>query len=209
MSTALVARAIRQAIVLSGIAGVHLGAFALVSLGLLPSLTKPDTGAPLFMFREPPVPTLIAKPDVFLVGDYEGATQPEPDIRVPSFWDSIAGPAGPGDAGAGKAGGARGLPSADLRPPGLRTRDSRVKALIDSCYPAASRRHSEEGRVVAHVVVGSDGRPVTWAVDQGSGFPRLDAAAECVVRRLEFVAGQRDGRAVEAPVRLPIVFRLE
>ena len=83
-----------------------------------------------------------------------------------------------------------------------------MQSLIDSCYPVASRRLSEEGRVVASVVIGADGRPATWSVDEGSGFPRLDAAMDCVLRRLEFVAGRRDGRAVDATVRVPIVFRL-
>jgi hypothetical protein len=40
------------------------------------------------------------------------------------------------------------------------------------------------------------------------GFPGLDAAMDCVLGQLEFVAGRRDGRAVEAMARLPIVFRL-
>jgi hypothetical protein len=31
---------------------------------------------------------------------------------------------------------------------------------------------------------------------------------DCVLGQLEFVAGRRDGRAVEAMARLPIVFRL-
>jgi protein TonB len=86
--------------------------------------------------------------------------------------------------------------------------DRRVQSLIDSCFPAAARRLSEEGLVVARVVIGADGRALSWVVDQGSGFPRLDAAMDCVLRRLEFVAGRRDGRAVEATARLPIVFRL-
>jgi outer membrane biosynthesis protein TonB len=47
-----------------------------------------------------------------------------------------------------------------------------------------------------------------WHVVQGSGFPRLDGAVDCVLRRLEFVPGRRDGRAVPSSVLLPIAFRL-
>ena len=44
---------------------------------------------------------------------------------------------------------------------------------------------------------------------QGSGFERLDSAAECVLRKLTFNPGQRDGQAVEAQATLPITFKLE
>ena len=46
-------------------------------------------------------------------------------------------------------------------------------------------------------------------VTQSSGFPRLDAAVECVVRRLPFEPGKRDGQPVDSQVSVPIVFKLE
>jgi protein TonB len=143
---------------------------------------------PFMTYLEVPEPTLVVKPDAFRAGEYEREVQQKPDIFIPTFDDRLRLPVmgsvvHPGSTGA-------------------------VQSLIDGCYPAASRRLSEEGRVVARVVIGADGRALSWAVDQGSGFPRLDAAMDCVLRRLEFVAGRRDGRAVEAMARLPIVFRL-
>jgi protein TonB len=57
--------------------------------------------------------------------------------------------------------------------------------------------------------VGADGRASTINVTQSSGFERLDGAAECVIRKLPFNPGKRDGVAVEAQVALPIVFKLE
>ena len=63
--------------------------------------------------------------------------------------------------------------------------------------------------MVARIVIDATGQVTAWTVERSSGFPRLDAALECVIRRLEFVPGRRDGRAVEATVMLPIVFRLD
>ena len=96
----------------------------------------------------------------------------------------------------------------DVRGPSLVLRDMRLAALVDACYPAASRRLSEEGRVVVRVDVDATGRASAWIVAGSSGFARLDAAVACVIRRLEFNPGRRDGAAVAASVTLPIVFRL-
>jgi TonB family protein len=52
------------------------------------------------------------------------------------------------------------------------------------------------------------GRASARTVAGSSGFARLDAAVTCVIRRLEFNPGRRDGAAVAASVTLPIVFRL-
>ena len=208
MSTALAARAARHMLVLSIIAGLHLGAFALVSAGLIPDLALVRIAAPPFTFRQPPTPVPVVRPEEFRAEDYDAAAEQEPEIVIPTFDEGKA--VAMAEAGWRAGGGsAPGSAQAIIQAPGVRTRDGRVHALINGCYPAASRRLSEEGKVVALVVIGADGRPVTWSVEQGSGFPRLDAAADCVLRRLEFVAGRRDGRAVESTARLPIAFRLD
>lgn len=80
---------------------------------------------------------------------------------------------------------------------------------LNSCYPSASRRLSEEGRVLAVVTIGTNGRMSALQVSQSSGFNRLDEAAECVVRKLKFNPGTRDGQPVEMQVTLPVVFKLE
>ena len=95
----------------------------------------------------------------------------------------------------------------EARSPTLRS--DRLAAMIDSCYPSAARRLEEEGRAMARVVIDATGRATAWIVEQSSGFPRLDAAMDCVIRRLEFVPGRREGRVVEATVMLPIFFRLD
>jgi periplasmic protein TonB len=96
-----------------------------------------------------------------------------------------------------------------ITPPRFKSRSDRISAAIAACYPSASRRLSEEGRVVATITVGADGKAGPVSVTQSSGFPRLDGAIECVVRRLPFEPGKRDGQPVEAQVSVPIVFKLE
>lgn len=96
-----------------------------------------------------------------------------------------------------------------ITPPRLKGRPDRVSAAINACYPSASRRLSEEGRVVLTITIGADGKAGAMRVSQSSGFARLDGAAECVIRRLPFDPGKRDGVPVEAQATLPIVFKLE
>ena len=96
-----------------------------------------------------------------------------------------------------------------ITPARFKSRSDRIGAAIAACYPSASRRLSEEGRVVATITVGADGKAGAVTVTQSSGFPRLDAAVECVVRRLPFEPGKRDGQAVDSQVSVPIVFKLE
>ena len=210
MSTVRVPRALRQSLVVSAIIGLHLGAFAVVKIGLLPHLKLTEIEWPrLRIFPDPPKPVVMERPDDLVARHYEGEVQREPDIDFPIFDDAASGQFADSGSQPTVVGGEPRSRSAEFQAPEIRTPDRRVKSLIDSCYPSASRRLSEEGRVVARVVIGADGRAASWAVDQMSGFPRLDAATACVVRRLDFVAGRRDGHAVEATVRLPIMFQLD
>ena len=96
-----------------------------------------------------------------------------------------------------------------ITPPRIKAKGDRISAAINACYPSASRRLSEEGRVVVIITIGADGKAGAMRVSQGSGFARLDGAAECVIRRLPFDPGKRDGQPVEAQATLPIVFKLE
>lgn len=75
-------------------------------------------------------------------------------------------------------------------------------------YPPQSRRFGEEGKVVLRVFVEPDGRPSQVDVKTGSGFERLDLAAQEAVRRWQFVAARRGDAAVGAWVLVPIVFNL-
>jgi len=208
MSTAFVPRVGRQAVIVSAIAGLHVGAFMLVSGGILPHPPLAVITGPIFTKTpDPPKPPVLERPKGVDPGTVVLEAQPQPVVEIPDFKAATALAERVLQAGGGDV--APSLPAVVVQPPRLRTPDARLRALMSSCYPASSRRLAEEGRVVARALVGVDGRAASWAVDQGSGFPRLDAATDCVIRRLEFVAGRRDGNVVEAMVRLPIVFELQ
>ena len=96
-----------------------------------------------------------------------------------------------------------------ITPPRIKAKGDRISAAINACYPSASRRLSEEGRVVVTITIDAAGKAGAMRVSQSSGFERLDGAAECVIRRLPFDPGKRDGQPVEAQATLPIVFKLE
>jgi protein TonB len=96
-----------------------------------------------------------------------------------------------------------------ITPPRIKAKGDRISAAINACYPSASRRLSEEGRVMLTITIDAAGKVGAMSVNQSSGFPRLDGAAECVVRRLPFEPGKRDGQPVDAQATLPIVFKLE
>ncbi len=76
-------------------------------------------------------------------------------------------------------------------------------------YPAAARRRGLEGRVLVHALVSAAGACARAEVRRSSGHPVLDEAALRAVRGWRFVPATREGRAVEAGVEIPIVFRLE
>ncbi len=81
---------------------------------------------------------------------------------------------------------------------------------IKPTYPSASRRLGEEGKVILLVRVGVDGRVVNATVDQSSGFPRLDEAAQQhVTKYYRFKPAMSAGTPVETQVRVPISFKLE
>ncbi len=128
--------------------------------------------------------------------DYSLPNVPEPLVPIPDFKDSTTPPVETRATAKPETGAGPGVPAPVVRGPSLRMRDSRLAALIDACYPSASRRLDEEGRVVILVRVDASGRVAAWNIVERSGFARLDAAADCVVRRLEFNPGRRDGAAV-------------
>lgn len=76
-------------------------------------------------------------------------------------------------------------------------------------YPLAARRKGDEGTVTLRVLVTQDGVPGNVVIDRSSGSTALDAAALAAVRAWRFVPAREAGRAVDAWVLVPIVFRLQ
>jgi protein TonB len=76
-------------------------------------------------------------------------------------------------------------------------------------YPVASRRLSEEGKVMLRVKVSPGGTALSVDVKQSCGFPRLDEAAKAAVERWKFVPARRGDEAIESWVSVPVVFSLQ
>jgi len=191
------------------VAGLHAGALILFASGMGPRLLDALPAPPaIVVVQRIPEPLVRIQPGLPLPADYTPQRAPLPDVVIPRAAEeepSIHAQPVTDASASGSDSGGRGV---DFQPPTLQMRDSRLAALVDGCYPSAARRMGEEGRAVARIVVDAGGRAASWTQVQGSGFPRLDSALDCVIRRLRFLPGRRDGRAVAAEVQLPIVFQL-
>lgn len=209
MSATNLAQASRQSAILALVGGLHVGAFVLVAGNLLPRLLEalPEASVTLLLPR-PMAQEVRLLPVAAPPADYAPPQVPLPDIEIPRVAEALRQPPAAPDAAGVPGGEAPAGPRGLLQAPSLRMRDSRLTALVDACYPAAARRLGEEGRAVAVVVVDPRGDVVRWSLSRGTGFPRLDAALGCVIRRLQFDPGRRDGNAVAAEVLLPVAFRL-
>jgi protein TonB len=199
----------RTTVVFIAIIILHLGFFWALKQGLVRAgIELVQDYAIMDLPPPPPPPENLDEPPPPPPVDVPPPVVPPPLIELPAF-------EGPSNAISAQV---RETPRAQpqtparqvaITPPKIKARGDRIAAAINACYPSASRRLSEEGRAVATVTIGADGRAGAVTVTQSSGFPRLDAAVECVVRRLPFDPGKRDGQAVDAQVSLPIQFKLE
>lgn len=87
--------------------------------------------------------------------------------------------------------------------------DPRYAAAAQPPYPSAAQRLGEEGAVVVHVRISTDGRVLAATIAQGSGSPRLDAAAIAhALKRWRFTPALNKGTAVEAERDITVTFRL-
>jgi protein TonB len=76
-------------------------------------------------------------------------------------------------------------------------------------YPRRARRDGIEGTVTLKVLVTAAGTPGEVKIEVSSGSESLDRAALNAVRAWQFVPARRAEEAVDAWVRVPVVFRLE
>ena len=200
------AGASRRALVLTGIIGLHLGVFLIVAADRIPPVNRDKESGPILVPVKPPPPKPTVGPPAPQPGTVTVTRVERPDIVIPRFPDEeIRTGETPGEPGAGPAQAAQ--PESVINPT-IAMRGKRLAALIDSCYPPGSRRDGEEGKIVVRLAVGPDAKVTSWRIAQGSGFARLDAAVPCVVEKLVFAAGSRNGQAAMLEVMLPIVFRL-
>jgi protein TonB len=208
MPTSHLARAPRQAAVLATIAGLHAVVFVLIVAGLGPRLLVQKVPEPISVILPLPTPVPL-EPAPRMPGpvDPAAAAMPMPPVEWPTFDKPVESVGTQADPLQGTSGRGPDLPVTE-HAPRLKWRDARLAALVESCYPGTSRRLGEEGRVTVRLDIDATGRVSAWNHVERSGFERLDAAVDCVIRRLEFHPGRRDGEAVPASVHLRIVFRL-
>lgn len=76
-------------------------------------------------------------------------------------------------------------------------------------YPASSRRAKETGTVLLHVLINANGQVEKLSILESSGFDALDRAALAAVQDWRFSPATNNGRAIQANVKLPIVFVLK
>jgi protein TonB len=211
MARAYSAGGSRQSAVLVTVVGLHVGLFAVIASGLIPRVQEAiREGGPIHVLPPLPKPETRDVPGNPEIGEVRFPPVPRPEVFVPEFEPADAAPLG--SAPTGEEAGRNGIivpAGGEYVAASLRTRTGRVSALIDSCYPAGARRDNEQGRAIAAVVIGPQGSVLSWSVAESSGFPRLDGAMDCVIRRLAFAPARRDGAAVSSEVRLPIVFQLD
>lgn len=150
-------------------------------------IAPPDTPAAKITAAEAPAETSEAAPD-------DRAAAPGPD-RSAEAVRAAQMEVAPGDRGDAVA----------ARP------DGPARALFQPLptYPRSARRLGQEGRVLLHVTVGTDGRAANVSVAQSSGVAALDRAALEAVRRWTFVPAAQDGAAAGRQIAVPVMFRLE
>jgi protein TonB len=202
----------RRTAVFVTIIAMHLGFYMALKSGLTRSAIQLLTDVGIVDLPPPPPPPEdLKEPPPPPPTDLPPPTVPPPLIDLPAF-------TGPTTAITAKV---TDKPQAapkvaappprtvQITPPSMKSSPRSLANALNSCYPSASRRLNEEGRVVVTVTIGTDGKMTDTRVAQTSGFERLDGAAECVIRKLTFNPGKRDGQAVEAQASLPITFKLE
>ena len=76
-------------------------------------------------------------------------------------------------------------------------------------YPLAAKRRGDQGTVLLRVMVSADGHAANVGLEKSSGFPSLDEAALSAVKSWRFVPAKQGTQTVEAPVVVPLVFKLD
>lgn len=75
-------------------------------------------------------------------------------------------------------------------------------------YPERARRRGWQGTVLLNVLIARSGKPAQVEIQQSSGFEILDNAALQAVKKWSFHPAAYGDSALEAWVKVPIVFRL-
>lgn len=128
-----------------------------------------------------PVDVFVPKPDFAIEG-------PARDTAPTNFSDLRTPPSGPADYGPVS------LMATHTIPP----------------YPALDARFGNQGTVLLHLVIGSDGRVRAAEIIRSSGFAGLDQAAQAwVVGHWRYQPALKGGNAVESAANVAVTFNLK
>jgi protein TonB len=83
----------------------------------------------------------------------------------------------------------------------------RVLKHVEPDFSEEAQKSKIQGVVILSVVVGTDGMPHDITVVQGLGHG-LDEKAVAAVKQWRFEPGKKDGKAVQATVRMEVTFHL-
>lgn len=92
-----------------------------------------------------------------------------------------------------------------------RSRDAKLIASsqVMPKYPASALRSGDTGTVLVLATIDRNGVPTQVTLDDRSGNRDLDRSALQAVRQWRFQPALRDGKPVEATVRVPVEFALQ
>jgi protein TonB len=80
---------------------------------------------------------------------------------------------------------------------------------VDDYYPDSSRRANEEGRCIAKITIGTDGRTSAPEIATTTGFARLDEACLKIAKLLRFIPATENGKPVPETTTVPISFKIK
>jgi TonB family protein len=72
--------------------------------------------------------------------------------------------------------------------------------------PDEVSKGNKEGEVIVEATINSNGRVIATKIAQSSGYAGMDSEAMLAVARVSWKPARRNGMAVTATVRVPVVF---
>jgi protein TonB len=202
----------RNALIATGVVLIHLGGLWALQTGLLRRTAEVLIPANILTeFLEPPAPTVAPQrvpttPKISIKPTPIETLTPLPTVVAlpsPNAPTAVSAPTAAlpplSESGAGNKSSKVELPSSDAQylqnpaPP----------------YPVMSKRLGEQGTVILHVLIGTEGMAQKAELKQSSGYERLDQVALKTVKDWRFVPGKRGGIPEAMWFDLPIKFELK